>query len=94
MRDDPLSETPVETAVVVDRPLPTTNDPGGAAAKGYSAEAGEAPAVAGDGPLPLAAVPEPPPAIVVRERDPAVHPTGRSEPGDYTSNDRLMGADR
>ena len=73
---------------------PTTDDPGGAHAKGYSADpAPESAAPAAD-PIPLAAGPDKHPAIHVPERDKHVQPTGRSEPADYTPNDRLMGSDR
>jgi len=74
-------------------PDPPIADPGGAHSKGYTAEVGPLPHV-GDGPVPLAAVPDPPPPIHVPERDNHVTPTGRSEPGEYTPNDRLIGADR
>jgi hypothetical protein len=60
--------------------------------KGYTAEPGP-PVHLPEGPVPLAAVTEPPP-IRVPERDGHVQPTGRAGPGDYTPNDRLMGADR
>lgn len=66
----------------------------GTTAKGYTAEPGPLPHVPADGALPLADVSDPPPAIHVPERDDHVQPTGRDEPGDYTPNDRLMGADR
>jgi len=70
-------------------------DPGGAHSKGYSAEAGPLPAVPEQDPVPLAAAPaEGAAAIHVPERDNHVEPTGRKEPGDYTTNDHLMGADR
>jgi hypothetical protein len=78
-----------------DVPLPSTNDPGGAHAKGYSADPRpEAPAPE-EGPVPLAAVPDPTESAVRQpERDGNVQPTGRSEPGCYSPNDRVMGADR
>jgi hypothetical protein len=60
--------------------------------KGYTAEPGP-PAPVPEGPVPLAEAPGPA-AIHVPERDDHVQPTGRTEPGDYTPNDRLMGADR
>jgi hypothetical protein len=61
--------------------------------KGYTAEPGPLVHVP-EGPVPLAETPEPTPPIRVPERDDHVQPTGRGEPGDYTPNDRLMGADR
>jgi len=66
----------------------------GSSTKGYSAEPGPQPDVPDDGPVPLAEVPDPMAPILVPERDNHVVPTGRDEPGDYTPNDRLMGADR
>jgi hypothetical protein len=68
------------------------NDPGGAHTKGYSAEPGPDPEVPDEGPIPLA--PDRSGAIHQPERDDGVQPTGRSEPGEYTPNDRLMGSDR
>lgn len=83
-RDIPLQE-----------PVPTPNDPGGAHSKGYSADAEpEADTDAkSDEPIPLAAAPG---EHQVRqpEREGKVRPTGRSEPRDYSPNDRLMGSDR
>jgi hypothetical protein len=61
--------------------------------KGYSADPGP-PVRAPEGAIPLAEVPDPAAPIRVPERDDHVQPTGRAEPGDYTPNDRLMGADR
>ena len=75
-------------------PLPAGNDPGGAHAKGYSADPGPAPGDLPEGPVPLAPAPAAHPAVRVPERDNKVQPTGRSEPAEYTPNDRLMGADR
>jgi hypothetical protein len=78
-----------------DVPLPSTNDPGGAHAKGYSADPRpEAPAPA-EGPVPLAAAPDPDASLVQQpERDGKAQPTGRGQPGGYSVNDRLMGSDR
>jgi hypothetical protein len=89
-----LERAPVGTNDRRDDPVPAPDDPGGAHAKGYAAEPGAAPAVAEDGPIPLAPAPDAQPAIHVPERDNHVRPTGRSEPGDYKPNDRLMGSDR
>jgi hypothetical protein len=77
----------------LDEPVPTPQDPGGAHAKGYSAEPGSAPPVP-EGPIPLAEGPDTHPAFSVPERDNDVRPTGREEPGEYTPNKRLMGSDR
>ena len=78
-----------------DVPLPSVDDPGGAHAKGYSADPRpEAPAPA-SGPVPLAAAPDPDESAVQQpERDGKIRPTGRSEPGGYSPNDWLMGSDR
>ena len=81
-------------AVPIDEPLPTVNDPGGADAKGYSADPRPGPAVGGDGPVPLAPAPDIYPAIRQPELEGKVRPTGRREEKDYTPNDRLMGSDR
>ena len=77
-----------------DREPTTADDPGGAHAKGYSADPGPAPAVPESDPIPLTAGPAKHPAVRVPERDGKVRPTGRSEPGEYTPNERLMGSDR
>jgi hypothetical protein len=98
MADDPtLEQTPEEAERAqtgLDEPLPAPADPGGAHAKGYSADPRPEPAVSPDGPLPLAPGPDTHPAVRVPERDHPTQATGRSGPHDYTPNDRLMGADR
>jgi hypothetical protein len=76
----------------LDAAVAKVNDPGGAHTKGYTAEPGPDPDVPADGPIPLATggggtIHQP-------EKDDGVSATGRSEPGDYTPNDRLMGSDR
>lgn len=76
----------------LDEAAARVNDPGGAHVKGYTAEPGPDPEVPADGPIPLA--PDRGGKIHQPERDDGVQPTGRSEPGDYTPNDRLMGSDR
>jgi hypothetical protein len=76
----------------LDDPVPVPSDPGGAHAKGYSAEAGAEPPFPDADPIPLAT--GEPGAILQPERDGQVQPTGRSEPGSYSPNDRLMGSDR
>jgi hypothetical protein len=82
-------------AIPLDQPVPMPNDPGGAHAKGYAPD--EEPhsftGAKAQGPVPLAPAPE---GSQVRqpEREGKVNPTGRSEPQDYTPNDRLMGSDR
>jgi hypothetical protein len=75
-------------------PTPVPTDPGGAHAKGYSADPAPEKAAPESDPVPLAAGPGKQPGVRVPERDKRVQPTGRSEPGDYTPNDRLMGSDR
>lgn len=75
-----------------DEPLPTADDPGGSRAKGYSADPEPGPPVPEEDPIPLAEAA--PGAIRVPERESELPPTGRKESGDYTPNDRLMGADR
>jgi hypothetical protein len=82
-RDIPLNE-----------PVPTANDPGGAHAKGYSADPKPEVKVNLEGPIPLADIAEKETGVHQPEREGAVRPTGRSEPRDYTPNDRLMGSDR
>jgi hypothetical protein len=73
-----------------DLPLPA--DPGGAHAKGYSADPMAEPDVPATGPLPLAPGPDTHPAVQQPERDGKVQPTGRSEPKPEAANDRLLGA--
>lgn len=70
------------------------DDPGDAHRKGYTAEPGPAPSVPDDQPIPLAPTPDGPSQVRQHERDGDVQPTGRNEPGRYTPNERLMGADR
>jgi hypothetical protein len=67
--------------------IPTTDDPGGAHAKGFSAETGS-PAAKLPDPIPLADAPAG--GIHVPERDPGVAPTGRSEPKPYDPNDQIV----
>ena len=73
---------------------PTVADPGGARPKGYSAETGPGPQVPAQGPIPVAADGDVRDHVEKRNEDVALPPTGKSEPRDYTPNDRLMGADR
>ncbi|SRR5579875_2498966 len=76
-------------------PVPSPKDPGGAHSKGYSADTG--PDMDADtdteGPIPLTDAPEGA-HVQQPEWEGKVQPTGRSEPCDYTPNDRLMGSDR
>lgn len=102
MANKPSNKQPIDRAPLappvpdfpLEEPLPSANDPGGAHAKGYSAESQPDKDVPAEGPLPLASVPDDGSHIRQRERDGNVRPTGRSEPRDYTPNDRLMGSDR
>jgi len=71
--------------------LPPANDPGGAHAKGYSADPDPA---APDVPDPVPVASAPPGGIHVPERDPGVQPTGRREPGPYNPNERIVGGGR
>lgn len=84
-----LERTPAEQTVA-----PVESAVPGWSVKGYTADPGPSPAVPEEGSLPLAEVSDPPPPIHVPERDDGVIPTGRDEPGEFTPNDRLMGADR
>jgi hypothetical protein len=84
----PLGTPPLE------EPFPTSNDPGGAHAKGYSADPRPEQSVAPEGPLPLAAVADDGSHVQQPVRDGQVRPTGRAEPSEYMPNDRLMGSDR
>ena len=77
--------------IPLDEPLPTTNDPGGAHAKGYSADPRPEKDIKTAGPVPLAAAPDDTSHVRQPEREGKAHPTGRSEPGDYTPNDRADG---
>jgi hypothetical protein len=76
-------------------PVPSPNDPGGAHAKGYTPDTGPDMDADADteGPIPLAGLPEGE-GVHQPEWQGNTHPTGRSEPRDYTPNDRLMGSDR
>jgi hypothetical protein len=87
-----MAKRPIPDPDDLDEAVTKLNDPGGAHTKGYSAETGSAPDVPAEGPIPLA--PDDGGAILRPKRGPDVKPTGRSEPGDYTPNDRLMGSDR
>src|SRR5437763_12307258 len=98
MADDVQADPTLTEADLVEaklnEPVPAADDPGGAHAKGYSADPMPEPAVQEEGPLPLAAGPDHHPAVKQPERDGKVRPTGRSEPKGYSPNDRLMGSDR
>lgn len=78
----------------LDEPLPTTNDPGGAHAKGFSADPRPEKGVPAKGRVPLAAGHDSASEVHQPEREGKAQPTGRAEPRDYTPNDRLMGSDR
>ena len=84
----------VENVVPTEEPLPTANDPGGAHAKGYSADPRPDTKVKDQGPIPLASGHDGESAVRQPERDGKVRPTGRSDRGGYSPNDRLMGSDR
>ncbi len=63
----------------LDDPIPAPDDPGGAHAKGYSADpSGPGPVPAAD-PIPLAPGPDTHPAVHPPEREGKVQPTGRGE---------------
>ncbi|MFO0852681.1 MAG: hypothetical protein U0871_29585 [Gemmataceae bacterium] len=72
-------------------PARGARDPGGAHAKGFTAEQGDGPDVPADGPLPLADAP-PGAAVHQAEKDSGTQPTGRTEPGMYNPNDTMLGA--
>ncbi len=88
-----LNQTAGELETLED-PVPAPEDPGGAHAKGFSADPRPEAEVSDQDPVPLAPASAAQPAVHVPERDRHVKPTGRREPGDYTPNDRLMGSDR
>jgi hypothetical protein len=94
MADDSRREQTLEQPPSMDAPVPAPDDPGGAHAKGFSADPRPEQSVPASDPVPLAEAPEGGSGVRVPERDNHVRPTGRSEPHDYTPNDRLMGADR
>jgi hypothetical protein len=79
-------------AFALDDPVPTLNDPGGAHAKGYSADPRPEKEVKAEGAVPLAAVAEGETHVRQPERAGKVHPTGRSEPHEYNPNDRILGS--
>ena len=68
--------------VGTDDPTPAPVDPGGAHAKGYSADPGSNETVQEPDPVPLAPGPNTHSAVRVPERDDHVNPTGRKEPPD------------
>lgn len=83
-----IPNIPLDPPDTPNPPLPSTNDPGGARAKGYSADPDfEVPEL--PDPIPLSDALKG--GIHVPERDPGVHPTGRSAPGSNDSNERLLG---
>jgi hypothetical protein len=92
MANDLTTET-AHDPTTADPPLVPADDPGGAHAKGYTADPTPGVKVPDDTPIPLA---DPPPgaAIIQPEWSGKVQPNGVKEPGDYTPNDRLLGADR
>jgi hypothetical protein len=88
------ASAPADAVPGTDEPVPGAGDPGGAHAKGFSADPRPEVPVDEDGPVPLADAPDTQPAVHQPERDAGVQGTGRSKPGDYAPNDRLMGSDR
>lgn len=78
----------------LNEPLPAVEDPGGARPKGYSAETGSGRTVPAQGPVPVAADSDVQNHASKRNEAAVLPPTGKSEPRDYTPNDRQMGADR
>lgn len=80
-------------AIPLDQPVSAPNDPGGAHTKGYSTDTDPDASGNAQGPIPLASAPEGG-QVHQPEREGKVTPTGRSEPRNYTPNDRLMGSDR
>lgn len=71
-----------------DRALDLTADPGGAHAKGYSADPGPEVDVPDDGPIPLADAPRKKQAIKVPHDPRGLPPTGRDEPAGQTPDGR------
>jgi hypothetical protein len=83
---DPTPDAPRPAGPPRDRDLTPADDPGGAHAKGYSADPNPAAPPLPD-PVPLADAP--PGGIHVHERDdPGVVPTGRSESDEDSAGDR------
>jgi hypothetical protein len=93
-KTEELDPAKAEADLPVNDPMPSPDDPGGAHAKGYSADPRAEKAVAQAGPIPLSSVPEGESHVRQPEREGKVRPTGRDEGGEYTPNDRLMGSDR
>ena len=89
-----LDPTTANADAPTNEPLPGTNDPGGAHTKGYSADPRPDTKVKEEGAIPLAPVSDSETHVRQPERDGKIRPTGRSEQGEYTPNDRLMGSDR
>jgi hypothetical protein len=84
----------IEKGVPSEEPLPATDDPGGAHAKGYSADPRPETKVKEQGPISLASGHDSESAVRQPEKDGKVRPTGRSDQGGYSPNDRLIGSDR
>jgi hypothetical protein len=76
-----------------DRPLPA-DDPGGAHAKGYSADPRPDADVPEQDPIPLQPSPAATSQVHQPEKEGKAQPTGREDRGAEAPNQRVMGADR
>jgi len=94
MANNPTREQTEELAASLDVPVPAPDDPGGAHAKGFSADPRPEAKTADTDPVPLADAPDGQSGVRVPERDNHVQPTGRGEAQGHSPNDRLMGSDR
>jgi hypothetical protein len=94
MSPDPVPNPRLDAPDTPDTPdnwLPPADDPGGAHAKGFSADPDPTAPKVPD-PVPLADAK--PGGIHVPERDDGVQPTGRSEPGPYNPDARVIDSGR
>jgi len=85
------NDVPDNNGLEMNAPTPAPTDPGGAHAKGYSADPRPEEVVQDNDPVPLAKGPDKHPAFRVPERDNNIQPTGRGEPDKGTPNDPLLG---
>jgi hypothetical protein len=88
---DPVRPDPLTLAPKMDEPLPAGGDPGGADAKGYSADPRPEADVPPSGPVPLTPAPDGS-AVHQPEREGKAQPTGRRQQH-YDPNDRMLGSD-
>ena len=80
--------------IALNEPVQAPTDPGGAHAKGFSADPRPGSKVQPEGAIPVASVAEGETHVQQPERAGKVRPTGRGETGDYNPNDRIVNSGR